>query len=186
MSDYYKILGISPDATFDQIRKAYRQKAKMLHPDVNRNKDSKISFQLLNEAYHILINRDKRKFYDIKIKYNREQYKRYGMNYENKNKNFHETGTEGYDFRKKRETAAGESKLRKKFNAVTDNFFFIIMLIIGLAALVFGIRDLFFTKWKGIHNLTGLIFGISYLCLLIYGWYLRSRTSKRNMHSGIN
>ena len=68
-TDYYKILGLTPSATPEQIRQAYRTKAKLYHPDINNNPNAKVLFQLINEAYQVLVNPDKKRWYDFKLKY---------------------------------------------------------------------------------------------------------------------
>lgn len=55
-SKYYKILGVDPSASLGAIKKAYRSKAKLLHPDVNKAADANEQFILLNEAYEYLEN----------------------------------------------------------------------------------------------------------------------------------
>lgn len=62
--NYYDILGVSKDATKEEISKAYKQKARKLHPDVNHAPDAKEKFQELNEAYEVLSNPEKRQQYD--------------------------------------------------------------------------------------------------------------------------
>lgn len=63
--DYYEILGVNRDADDKEIKKTYRQKARKLHPDVNKD-DPKAEekFKELSEAYEILSNPDKRARYD--------------------------------------------------------------------------------------------------------------------------
>lgn len=51
---YYKILGVSSNATVEEIKRAYRQKAKELHPDKNKNPEAHEQFILLTEAYECL------------------------------------------------------------------------------------------------------------------------------------
>ena len=71
--DYYKVLGINRDATQEEIKKAYRKLARKYHPDVNpNNKDAKVKFQEINEAYEVLSDPEKRKKYD-----------KYGENWKN-------------------------------------------------------------------------------------------------------
>jgi DnaJ-class molecular chaperone len=53
---YYQILGISSNATISEIKLAFRQKAKELHPDMNKSPDASEKFILLTEAYEYLIN----------------------------------------------------------------------------------------------------------------------------------
>lgn len=64
---YYDTLGVSNDATSNEIKTAYRQKAKTLHPDMNKEKDTSKEFVKLQEAYDVLKDDTKRKEYDYKL-----------------------------------------------------------------------------------------------------------------------
>lgn len=62
--DYYAILGVSKDASTEEIRKAFQQKARKLHPDVNKAPDAEEKFKEVSEAYAVLSDEDKRRRYD--------------------------------------------------------------------------------------------------------------------------
>src|SRR5512142_280208 len=63
--DYYKALGVSKEATADEIKKAYRKLAKQYHPDTTGGDKAKESrFKDISNAYDVLGDQKKRKLYD--------------------------------------------------------------------------------------------------------------------------
>ncbi len=65
MANPYETLGVAPNASQDDIRKAYRKAAKETHPDLNPGKpEAENRFKEINAAYDIIGDADKRKRYD--------------------------------------------------------------------------------------------------------------------------
>jgi molecular chaperone DnaJ len=65
VKDFYEILGVTKDATQEQIKKAYRKLARKWHPDVNPgSKESEHKFKEISQAYDALGDEKKRKLYD--------------------------------------------------------------------------------------------------------------------------
>lgn len=64
--DYYEVLGIQKNASPEEIKKAYRDKAKQYHPDMNRDnkKEAEEKFKEVSEAYEVLMDPQKRQLYN--------------------------------------------------------------------------------------------------------------------------
>ena len=62
--DFYKVLGVSKDATDAEITKAYRKLARKYHPDLNKTKEAEEKFKDISEAYDVLSNKENRQKYD--------------------------------------------------------------------------------------------------------------------------
>lgn len=86
-NDYYEILGISRDASKEEIKDSYRELALKFHPDRNKSPDAEEKFKEISEAYAVLSDDEKRKYYDnfghagISGKYTREDLFR-GVNFD--------------------------------------------------------------------------------------------------------
>ncbi len=182
MLDYYKILNVANDASFEEIKRSYRRYAKIYHPDVNSDRDSKLMFQLINEAYQTLANTGSRRIYDFRINKRADQYKRFGASVRNK----------GYDpapdnFREKKTQASAKTEEKEYTFFIKqqqfDRILFLSMVIVGILGVIFGVLDLIYKPRNGLDNFSGILFSIFFLFWLIYGWQLRK---KDNHNTGIN
>lgn len=72
-NDFYTLLGLRPNASVQDIRRAYRDLSKLYHPDTTELESAiaTVKFQALNEAYATLSSPEKRLAYDYKIGYSR-------------------------------------------------------------------------------------------------------------------
>lgn len=64
ISEYYAILGLPVNSSTEEIKKAYRKKARLYHPDINHEPDARDKFILATEAYDFLIESHTRKTLD--------------------------------------------------------------------------------------------------------------------------
>jgi DnaJ-class molecular chaperone len=71
--DPYYILGVSPNASLEEIKKAYRTLVLKYHPDKNKNKDAEEIFKNIQTSYELLRDKNKRKIYDNSSTIDKEQ-----------------------------------------------------------------------------------------------------------------
>lgn len=97
--DLYKILGVSRGAGLDEIKRAYKKKAILYHPDKNKDADASDKFIEINQAHEILSDTDKRHNYDrygtIDGSEPQQQQQRY-RNYGGFNNQFHQSYQKRY------------------------------------------------------------------------------------------
>jgi molecular chaperone DnaJ len=70
VSDHYQTLGVSRDASAEEIKRAYRKLARQLHPDVNPGPQAEDRFKEVGRAYEVLSNPEKRQAYDLGVDVN--------------------------------------------------------------------------------------------------------------------
>lgn len=64
-ADYYKVLDLERNASLDDIKASFYKLSQLYHPTLNTGSESKINFQLLNEAFVILSDEKSRRAYDL-------------------------------------------------------------------------------------------------------------------------
>ena len=66
--NYYERLGVAPNASPEEIQKAFKQAARKAHPDVNKSPDAEETFKAISEAYDTLKDPAKRSQYDASLR----------------------------------------------------------------------------------------------------------------------
>ena len=156
MKNYYEILGVSPQSSLEEIKKQFRRKAFLIHPDKS-NKDTKDEFIELYEAFVILKDIKKRDQYD-------------------KNLNSNITPSKDYydDLKIIKQKGEKYSKDFNEFNKEVILMIFLELLFKSNSLLFASLLLMFFGLWtviKGIGNLD-LIYSLIGVLLLTTGIYL--------------
>ena len=64
LKDYYRIMGLSRNASIEDIKTTYKKLAKEYHPDINKAPDAEAKMKVINEAFDILGDLNKKASYD--------------------------------------------------------------------------------------------------------------------------
>lgn len=167
--NYYDILGVSSDADNAGIRRAFRSRAKRLHPDVNGADCAKRDFQRVNEAYQVLRDEKKRRLYDMRLAggtYGGRVYYRPASS----NGSHHRGPRHAYTYK----GTAGKH-VPSRFEKAFDQFLFLFMLMSGLGSLFFGIYRAVGDPVEGVNPYLAISFGVIFTALFLYGWDQKKR-----------
>ncbi|MEI6123180.1 MAG: J domain-containing protein [Bacteroidota bacterium] len=174
LPDYYKILEVPPDASQAEIKKAYKEKALLYHPDVFHHEKAIAVFQLVNEAYHTLADPNKRKRYDFRLKYNTS------IDTENTlARNRHPADRDYYQHQTHTPKPPPAQKEFFNFKIINSFFFISIMVILGVG-IVFGTID-FITKFK----VGGLLFSLIALTIILIGKHIIKKENQQKNNRGM-
>jgi curved DNA-binding protein CbpA len=146
--DYYKILGITANATHEDIKKAYWSKAKIYHPDVNNAKNASQLFALISEAYEVLSDANKRLKFD--------------SNY-TKRESFH------YDWKSYQQVPRrkrSHTKDMRESHPVLFNLLFLFGMFVGFILTILSIAGTYLRLWPGIF----IVIAIPGIILIIEGF----------------
>jgi hypothetical protein len=158
LKDYYRILGVSREAGIEDIKKAYRLKAKLYHPDINKSRDAKENFQLLNEAYHYLIGKDRTRNYRANDTDDPSLRRKYGNHY-------HQKQAYQYTPQPDKEQAKAD-ELDKNFKIWGEKYGFLIFIILGIGYIFGAILD--DSTHENYAYIFIILFGLFFIGLGIY------------------
>ena len=186
--DYYKILEIPRTASLDDIKKAYRLKAKLVHPDVNNSPKANEVFAVVSEAYDVLCDEQKRYIHDIKLNYidaekiNAERKRQYYGN-STKNDTFSNTANTNfnYDWNSFNQYVHKEKTDEDyyKQSPFLYNMFFASGMFLGLIIILVTFYGTVYNHWP----LPFALISISGFILLREGW--RGMMGKKSLLGGM-
>lgn len=135
---YYDILGVSQKATLDQIKEAYRRKAKEIHPDLNKSKkDANEKMVWLNKAFQTLSDPVKRIEYDLKLEnlnssYNKSynQNHSYQQQHQTYNSYQNKTNNNSYNNQSQTKNNNTQQSATKKSNKWRNAFFILLVIVV--------------------------------------------------------
>jgi curved DNA-binding protein CbpA len=187
MSSYYDVLGVPPMASEQDIRRAFRSKAKQLHPDVNASSDAHQKFLMLQKAYQTLTDKQQRFFYDNRLHAALEQSKNaYNRYASNRNNFFYNNWAQIQKERAEHELKLKQEKFlknRKKFRSSVlyyPSYFFIYIAtffcyLLGTGILTICAFIAYYTHIMFLFVLSPFICGGIYFIKCTYDWFKESR-----------
>lgn len=186
--DYYKILEIPRTASLDDIKKAYRLKAKLVHPDVNNSPKANEVFAVVSEAYDVLCDDQKRYMHDIKLNYidaekiNAERKRQYYGN-SVKNDTFSNTTNTNFNYdwnsfsQYVHKEKTDEDYYRQ--SPFLYNLFFISGIFLGFIIIIVTLFGTFYNYWP----VPFVLISISGFILVREGW--RGMIGKKSLLGGV-
>lgn len=161
INPYLQVLGVKENATLNEIKEAYRRKAKKLHPDVNPAPDAQQQFVLLTEAYEYLQNRKSGKVYSQRKHGYTKQSTPYGSDDEWKEKERERSRRRAREHAEMKYREYVNSEYYK--NAVAVNILADFLGLVGLVAIIFGAPILSYTLWGPTGLAAGGTIGLLFL-----------------------
>ena len=167
MTTYYQILGLQANATPAAIKRAFRQKARHLHPDVNPAPESTRKFQLANEAYQVLRNPGKRRLYDLRLRHGIR-----GATVYYRPSPAHRPTAHKYAYRRRE---PGPPHVPGRLEKIFDRFLFLSLFLLGLGVIFAGIYRATVAPVDGVNPYVGIVFGVVFTSLFLYLWDKKQR-----------
>jgi len=168
VADHYQILGVSKLATSECIRKAFRAKAKKMHPDVNPDVSPE-EFLRINEAYRVLSDETRRRLYDLRLKHGIIGQRVY-----------YRPGNVGAAYRAQYQHAKkpANDEMPKILEKILNYFLFISLILASLFAVFLGIYRLFQEPIEGVNPYHGLVVGVVLAGLMTVAYLTYIKASK--------
>lgn len=145
--NFYELLGIDRQATHSEVKRAYRNLVKQYHPDVSNKPDTAKSFQLIQKAYEVLSDPEKRAIYD-NLLYRKEQ----GLDYQNPHQYFRNPRRQRPYYQAATANKAPETRseqLQFHLKQVVGLVIVTTLCLVGLGLIGLGVLFLFVKEFNG-------------------------------------